>query len=69
MFSFGFCFPSGTGKVAEAMTCWNKVSLASPYLDGVHLSVNEGPVREVVAISVGSLRILAFGVSFKEAVG
>jgi hypothetical protein len=39
------------------------VSPASPYIEGVLISVNEGPVRAFVAISVSSLRILEIGVS------
>ena len=65
MFSFGFCLPSGIGEVTAAMTCWNKVSPASPYLEGIRFNINEGHVRVCVARSVGSLRILVVGVSIK----
>jgi hypothetical protein len=41
------------------------VSPASPYLAGVQFGVNNGPVRVSIARSVGSLQILAIGVSFK----
>ena len=48
------------------MACWNKVSPVSPYLDDVRSGAGEGPVRVCVPRSVGSLQILAVGVSFKE---
>lgn len=61
-----FCFPSGIGKVAAEMTRWNKVSSASPYLDGVQFGINEGRVGIGAARSVGSLRILTVGVFIKR---
>jgi hypothetical protein len=44
---------------------WNKVSLASSYLVGVRLRVNEGPVRIYGAGSVHSVWILAINVSYQ----
>jgi hypothetical protein len=65
MSSFGFRVFGGIGEVEAAMVCWNKVSLASPYLVGIRFGVNEEPVGVSIAKSVGSLR-LAICVSFRK---
>lgn len=48
------------------MVCWKKVPLASSCLGDVLFDAEEEHVRVCVARSVGSLRILAVGVSNKE---
>jgi hypothetical protein len=49
-------------KVVVKMVLWNKVSLASPYLDDVLSGTGEGPVRVDSTISVASLQTFAVGV-------
>ncbi|XBJ19953.1 hypothetical protein VPH35_010861 [Triticum aestivum] len=66
LFFLGFCFSGGIDEVVATMACWNKVSPVSPYLDDFRFGAGEGPVRVCVPRSVGSLQILAVGVSFKE---
>lgn len=48
------------------MVLWNKVSMVSPYLDGVRSSIGEGPVRVWCARSVDPLQILAIYVLIRE---
>jgi hypothetical protein len=65
MVFIAFCLPNDIGEVEAAVAHWNKASPASPHLVGIQFGVDEGNVRVSVARSVGSLRILAFGVSIK----
>jgi hypothetical protein len=51
------------------MTLWNKVSPASPYLDHVRFSDDEGTVRVGSVGSVGSICTFAFGVSIRRCIG
>jgi hypothetical protein len=53
-------------KVVVKMTLWNKVFLASPYLDDVLSDTGEGPVRVGSARSVDYLQIFAVGVFVKR---
>jgi hypothetical protein len=48
--------------VVEVTVLRNTISLASPYLVEILISVCEGPVRACVARTVGSLHILVVGV-------
>jgi hypothetical protein len=53
---------SDINKVVVKISLWNKVSPASPYLDDVLSSADEGPVRVGSARSVVYLQIFAVGV-------
>jgi hypothetical protein len=53
---------SDINKVVVKMTLWNKVSPASPYLDGVLSGTGEGPARVGSARCVDYLQIFAVGV-------